>query len=289
MFHSLKTRKVILVLLSSCAVAFLLLSGSAWAGAGNSKETAQGPLVPAQTYHGNAGANFIRDFYYFYTSKANTPITYNYSNNFSGDCLFGFDTCNVYFNVYEADADPTDLNDGIIGLDTAGDASVDPSYSEDPNNRPRAAGSSNTIKLVNPGLYYFVVYGDENLNGDGFQTLPYSFSLAQADGLGGPPGNAVIDFPPKRTKRCKSKRKFRIHIKQVKGFEYASAQVFVNGRSSKVIPGTRLSAGVNLRGFPYGKFTVKIVVKTTSGIEISGTRKYKTCRKFRGPAHKHKI
>jgi len=92
----------------------------------------------------------------------------------------------------------------------------------------------------------------------------------------GPSG--VISIPS--AKKCVSRRAFKIRIRKRKGRTYVSASVFVNGKRVRVLRGrSRLTAGVNLRGLPKGRFTVKIIVITTKGEVIQGTRRYRTCTK----------
>jgi hypothetical protein len=86
----------------------------------------------------------------------------------------------------------------------------------------------------------------------------------------------AFGLPPAR--RCVSRRNFGIRLKQPRGIKIKSAKVKVNGR--KV--GVRKSAGrwrstVDLRGFPKGRFTVSIEIKTADGRKLKGQRAYLTC------------
>jgi hypothetical protein len=66
-----------------------------------------------------------------------------------------------------------------------------------------------------------------------------------------------------------------------------SAKVFVNGRQVKVVRGRRLVSPVDLRGLPKGRFVVKILVTTSSGRHLVGTRRYHTCiPRLSGQKHK---
>ena len=94
----------------------------------------------------------------------------------------------------------------------------------------------------------------------------------------------VIKLPS--NKKCVSRRKFRIRIRQPGGIKIQVAQVFVNGKKVRVL--TRKLLGkkrkvstVNLRGLPKGVFKVRIVVLTTEGKDLRHTRKYRTCAKKR--------
>ena len=93
------------------------------------------------------------------------------------------------------------------------------------------------------------------------------------------PGGVIQGLPS--PKKCVSRRAFRIRIRKRKGRTYISASVFVNRIRVIVRRGARLTAPVNLRGLPKGRFTVKIVVLTATGEVIEGTRKYRTCTKKR--------
>jgi hypothetical protein len=102
-----------------------------------------------------------------------------------------------------------------------------------------------------------------------------------------PSFGSVVGLPS--TKKCVSKRKFRIHIRQPGGIKIQTALVFLNGKKIRVFKAKffrklRRAATVNLRGLPKGTFKVRIVVLTTAGDTLKGTRKYHTCTKKR----KHK-
>ena len=94
----------------------------------------------------------------------------------------------------------------------------------------------------------------------------------------------VVGLPSNR--KCASRRKFRIRIRQPGGIQIQTALVFVNGKrvrvlTRKVFQKKRKVAGVNLRGLPRGVFKVRIVVLTTEGTTLRGTRTYRTCTKKR--------
>jgi hypothetical protein len=87
---------------------------------------------------------------------------------------------------------------------------------------------------------------------------------------------------PKQTRKCRSRRNFRIRLREPKADPLVRATVHVNGKRVKVLAGARLTAPVNLRGLPKGRYTVKIAATTTSGRVIRGTRRYRTCAPKRG-------
>ena len=51
----------------------------------------------------------------------------------------------------------------------------------------------------------------------------------------------------------------------------------VNKKRVKTLKGKRITAGVDLRGLPKGKFTVTVSARTTDGRTVKETRKYRTC------------
>jgi len=91
----------------------------------------------------------------------------------------------------------------------------------------------------------------------------------------------IATLPRQGRRRCLSRRSFRIRLKEPRGDALRSAEVFVNGRSVEVRRGERLTAPINLRGLPRGRYTVKIVAKTVLGKTIQGKRRYRTCAQRR--------
>jgi hypothetical protein len=88
-----------------------------------------------------------------------------------------------------------------------------------------------------------------------------------------------------------SRRNFLIRLKRPGNVKYLAAKVKVNGRQvavvvareryrtlrGKVLLPKRLTAQVDLRGLPAGRFNVEITAVTTSLRTIRGTRRYRTC------------
>ena len=79
------------------------------------------------------------------------------------------------------------------------------------------------------------------------------------------------------TRRCVSRRNFRIRLREPKGTKIRRATVKVNGKLVATRKGRRVTAPVDLRGLPKGRFKVEIRVTTTTGRIIKGTRTYHTC------------
>jgi hypothetical protein len=91
-----------------------------------------------------------------------------------------------------------------------------------------------------------------------------------------PTFQSVVSLP-KASRKCRSRRNFRIRLREPKADPLVRATVTVNGRRVRVVQGTRLTAPVDLRNLPKGRYTVKIVATTASSRVIQGTRKYRTC------------
>jgi hypothetical protein len=134
--------------------------------------------------------------------------------------------------------------------------------------------------------------------------LSWSFSLQPGQGktfshytVFSPRGVAGIPRPPRifgpgglvrvpSNRRCVSRRKFRIRIRERRGVKIEAAIVLLNGRRIKVFKRRvfrrqRHTATVNLRGLPKGTFILKITVLTSDGKTVKGKRKYHTCTKKR--------
>ena len=79
-------------------------------------------------------------------------------------------------------------------------------------------------------------------------------------------------------RRCVSRRRFRIRLRQSKQDPLVRAAVYVGGKRVRVATGKRLTAVIDLRGLPKGKFTVRIVGVTRSGAKALSKRTYRTCR-----------
>lgn len=92
------------------------------------------------------------------------------------------------------------------------------------------------------------------------------------------PGGVVV---APSNKRCVSRRKFRIRLRQPRRAKLVGATVKVNGRTVATRRGRRVTAPVDLRGLPRGRFTVSITILLDDGRIIRGTRRYRTCEKKR--------
>jgi hypothetical protein len=85
----------------------------------------------------------------------------------------------------------------------------------------------------------------------------------------------VLSLPSSR--RCVSRRAFRIRLRTPKGARITGVVVKVNTKRVKTVRGRRITAPVNLRGLPKGRFTVSIQITLADGRKVTGTRRYRTC------------
>ena len=88
------------------------------------------------------------------------------------------------------------------------------------------------------------------------------------------PGGIVI-APSNR--RCRSRRNFRIRLRHPRGSRIVAATVRVNGRRVATRRGRRVTAPVDLRGLPRGRYTVSITALLDDSRVVRGTRRYRTC------------
>ncbi len=86
---------------------------------------------------------------------------------------------------------------------------------------------------------------------------------------------AVVTLPS--TRKCVSRRSFRIRLRHPRGARILSAAVLVNGKKVATRRGKRVTAPVDLRGLPKGRFKITITVTLVDGRTVRGTRSYRTC------------
>jgi len=89
-------------------------------------------------------------------------------------------------------------------------------------------------------------------------------------------GGAVISPPP--STECTSRRRFIVHIVRASGLRYRRIDVTLNGhRLATRTTKQGITAAVDLQGRPKGTYALRIMVETTHGRKITGTRTYHTC------------
>jgi hypothetical protein len=106
--------------------------------------------------------------------------------------------------------------------------------------------------------------------------------VAEAPTGGGTGAAAVTTVDPApplpSNRRCTSRRRFKIHVRNPRGQRVVSAKVYVDGRRTRVLrQHGRLHAVVDLRRLRKGRYTVKIVALTSQGRQVVGKRRYRTC------------
>jgi hypothetical protein len=106
------------------------------------------------------------------------------------------------------------------------------------------------------------------------QQDPPTGPLPPAFGPGG-----VVQAPSNRG--CRSRRNFKIRLRNPPGTTIVAAIVKVNKRRVKTVRNVRVTARVDLRGLPRGRYTVSISILLDDGRTIKGKRKYRTCGKKR--------
>ncbi len=85
------------------------------------------------------------------------------------------------------------------------------------------------------------------------------------------------------TRRCASRRSFKIRLRTRRADPLVRAAVYVNGRRVRTLKGRRLRAGVDLRGLPKGTFRVKVQGVTRRHRHVRDLRTYHTCVPRRAP------
>lgn len=123
---------------------------------------------------------------------------------------------------------------------------------------------------------------------------PTSTAPATAPGQPAAPKPAAALKPSdvirlRSARRCVSRRAFRIRLRQPSGVTLVRATVSVNGKRVRVLRGRRLTAPVVLRGLPKGRFTVRIVVTTSTGKRLTAQRRYRTCARKRAAGRTPRI
>jgi hypothetical protein len=92
------------------------------------------------------------------------------------------------------------------------------------------------------------------------------------------------------TKQCLSSRYFKIHLQDPKYDPFKTVVITIKGKKIKTVrQGKFIDATINLRGYPTGRFTIKIVATTTLGHRLSGSRTYHTCAKKPKKSHPKKL
>ena len=106
-------------------------------------------------------------------------------------------------------------------------------------------------------------------------SLASAAAVSAAGGTDPQLGNNTLD--PVADLGCTSRRQVRMRLRVPSRARLRSVAVSVHGHAVPVRTGKRLTAVVDLRGRPAGRFLVRIRAVTRSGRHIEGTRAYQTC------------
>jgi hypothetical protein len=105
---------------------------------------------------------------------------------------------------------------------------------------------------------------------------------------GGVKGTSVVRLPG----ACHSRRDFPVHFRMPRGVEVGGVTEFINGALvhsfDQRVARHLVTAGVDLRGFPVGTFTLELRVTTTRGQVLRTIRTYHTCKPKKAVHHKRR-
>jgi hypothetical protein len=204
------------------------------------------------------------------------PAYYIYSATFTL-CANQVAGANMALAMYADDTAGAFLNGVPIGHIPASEPSTDENFRSPPGPAGgwpfmSATGTAGGFTTGANSLQ-FVVRDDttDNVGLEYVATLTASACAAETFGPSG-----IVQAPPNQ--KCTSGRSFTIHIRKLAGLTpYRRVAVYLDGHRVDVTRGREITAPVDLRGLPKGRYTVKIVVTTRTGRRITGTRIYHTC------------
>jgi hypothetical protein len=92
----------------------------------------------------------------------------------------------------------------------------------------------------------------------------------------------IVTLPS--TRRCVSRRRFRVRVRSTIRGEVTKVTIFLNGKHVRTVVGTRLGLPIDLRGLAKGRVRVRLRVELSGGRVRTDTRTYRTCatKKRRG-------
>ena len=109
--------------------------------------------------------------------------------------------------------------------------------------------------------------------GSGF----YNVRLSEGVWPFGPAAAAGTSLGLPSTRRCASRRSFRITVRGIDRLRVRSLRVSLNGRLRATRSGRRLKLPVDLRGLPKGTVRVTVTATTRTGRRLVDRRRYRTC------------
>jgi hypothetical protein len=98
-----------------------------------------------------------------------------------------------------------------------------------------------------------------------------------------PPPGVTIDVLPSapaanlRRVGCVARRSLVFRIRQRGRVRLRSAAIYINGKRVKTVRGRALTGRIVLRRIPRGRFTLKVVARTTKGKKLTTRKRYRNC------------
>jgi hypothetical protein len=100
-------------------------------------------------------------------------------------------------------------------------------------------------------------------------------------GAGSPPPGITVDTLASRKHRnlkCVRARRLVVRVRQHGRVRLKVVRVYVKGKHRKTLRRRRVTAPIFIKHVPRGKFTVKLVARTTKGKKLVAKRKYRNCK-----------
>ncbi|MEA2286937.1 MAG: hypothetical protein QOJ21_2980 [Solirubrobacteraceae bacterium] len=83
----------------------------------------------------------------------------------------------------------------------------------------------------------------------------------------------------KKRRKCVASRRIVVRVRQRGRVRLRTVRVYVNGKHRKTVRKRRVSAPIVIRRVPLGKFTVKLVARTTRGKRLVAKKRFRVCSK----------
>jgi sugar lactone lactonase YvrE len=83
----------------------------------------------------------------------------------------------------------------------------------------------------------------------------------------------------RKARKCIVSRRLTVRVRQRGRVRLRRVRVYVKGRYRKTVRHRRVSAPIEIRRVPLGRFTVKLVARTTRGRKLTAKKRYRVCRK----------
>jgi hypothetical protein len=98
-----------------------------------------------------------------------------------------------------------------------------------------------------------------------------------------PPPGITIDTVSgqARNRKCLVRNRLAIRLRQRGRIRLKRVAVYVKGRYRKTVRNRRVTAPIVIRRVPRGKFTVKLVARTTKGRKLTAKKRFRNCQRRR--------